>query len=177
MTAAPAFGFAGVWCNLRGAGGQHGEASDTDEQGGDDKGVSESGEHGAAGAETITGAPDRRWLVYMIRCDDDSLYTGITTDIGRRWREHGGAAAGRMPSGAKFFGGRRPRQLVYIESGHDRSSASRRELAIKRLARAAKLRLLREACNEIAGWQPERLAGFGYDSEAMARDLAERKQR
>lgn len=103
------------------------------------------------------------WFVYIIRCDDDSLYTGITTDPARRWREH--SRSGRQRSGrgevaaqtsragrrrgAKFFRGRRPLQLVYVESGHDRSSAGRREAAIKRLPRAAKLRLLTTAHNEL----------------------------
>ena len=76
------------------------------------------------------------WQVYIIRCTDDSLYTGITLDIDRRMREHGGAR------GARYFRGRRPWQLVYLEDGHTRSSASRREASIKKLSRAAKLRLI-----------------------------------
>ena len=75
------------------------------------------------------------WQVYMLRCCDGSLYTGITTDLARRLRQHGN---GR---GAKYFRGRRPERLVYLESGHDRSSASRREAALKALSRAEKLRL------------------------------------
>ncbi|MFT3928909.1 MAG: GIY-YIG nuclease family protein [Spongiibacteraceae bacterium] len=124
---------------------------------------------------------DNGWFVYMIRCDDDRLYTGITTDMVRRWREHSGvhqrdvrqneemrvgdvdrcssgrckegvsaAETVRSPNrGAKFFRGRKPLQLAYIESGHDRSSASRREAAIKRLPRAAKLQLLTADHNEL----------------------------
>lgn len=105
-----------------------------------------------------------RWLVYMIRCDDDSLYTGITTDIARRWREHGGGdeEVSRSGKGAKFFRGRRPLQLVYLEGGHDRASATRRELTIKRLARAAKVQLLQEAINELFDWDRERLSEFGH---------------
>ena len=79
---------------------------------------------------------DTAWQVYIIRCSDDSLYTGITLDVERRLTEHGGAR------GAKYFRGKRPRQLVYLEDGHTRSSASRREAAIKKLTRAAKLRLI-----------------------------------
>jgi putative endonuclease len=79
------------------------------------------------------------WLVYMIRCCDGSYYTGITTDIERRVRQH---AEGR---GAKYFRGRQPRELVYLEGGHDRSSASKREVAIKRLTRREKERLLAES--------------------------------
>jgi len=86
----------------------------------------------------MTNENSNRWLVYIIRTDDDSLYTGITTDLVRRWRQHSALQRG----GAKFFRGRRPATLVYVEEGHDRSSATRREAAIKRLARPAKELLL-----------------------------------
>jgi putative endonuclease len=113
---------------------------------------------------------DNDWFVYMIRCDDDSLYTGITTDMVRRWHEHSRddqqrsgrckeevceiannlhTAAMKSSRGAKFFRARKPLQLAYIESGHNRSSATRREAAIKRLSRAAKLQLLTADCNEL----------------------------
>lgn len=77
------------------------------------------------------------WTVYIIRCDDDCLYTGITTDVERRFREHAGGSRG-----ARFFNGRRPVEVVYRETGHDRSSASRREAAIKKLSRAQKAQLV-----------------------------------
>ncbi len=76
------------------------------------------------------------WQVYIILCSDDSLYTGITTDVERRFSQH---LAG---TGAKYFRGRSPRQIVYLEVGHDRSSASRREAEIKRLRPADKRRLI-----------------------------------
>lgn len=69
----------------------------------------------------------------MIEAEDGSLYTGITTDIARRFRQH---SAGR--GGARYFNGRRPRGVVFLERGHDRGSASRREAAIKQLGRAGK---------------------------------------
>lgn len=75
------------------------------------------------------------WFVYIIRASDGSLYTGITTDVARRFREHGG---GR---GARYFRGRRPEAVVYLESGLDRSGASRREAAIKLMSRSEKLAL------------------------------------
>ena len=78
------------------------------------------------------------WLVYILRCSDGSLYTGITTDIDRRIAEHGNSR------GAKYCRGREPLELAYLESGHDRSSASRREAAIKALSRVAKERLIAE---------------------------------
>jgi len=83
------------------------------------------------------------WQVYIILCSDASLYTGITTDVARRFAEHSRGA------GARYFRGRTPRQLVYLESGHDRSSASRRELAIKRLRPAAKRALIASAANQL----------------------------
>jgi putative endonuclease len=82
---------------------------------------------------------DQDWQVYIIRCTDDSLYTGITLDVDRRMAEHGGLR------GAKYFRGKRPQALVFLECGHSRSSASRREAAIKKLTRSAKLRLIAEA--------------------------------
>lgn len=72
------------------------------------------------------------WHVYIILCSDNTLYTGITTDLQRRFDEH---ASGR---GAKYFRGRRPVRVAYSESGHSRSSAGRREAEIKMLARAEK---------------------------------------
>lgn len=78
------------------------------------------------------------WLVYIILCSDGSLYTGITKDLERRLRQH----AGRR--GAKYFRGRQPGPVVYLEQGHDRSSASRREAAIKKLSPLAKRRLIAE---------------------------------
>lgn len=77
------------------------------------------------------------WTVYIIEASDHSLYTGISTDVSRRWQEH---LSGR--SGAKFFRGRKPQRLVYQEQLEDRSSASRREAEIKKLSRADKLRLI-----------------------------------
>ena len=72
------------------------------------------------------------WKVYIIRCSDGTLYTGITTDMERRFRQH---AAG---NGAKYFRGRQPEQVVYLESDHTRSSAGKREAEIKALTRAQK---------------------------------------
>lgn len=94
--------------------------------------------------EPVAEDGDSRWSVYIIRADDDSLYTGITTDVERRWLQHAG-----QRGGAKFFRGRRPVALVYVERGHDRSSASRREAAIKQLTRPAKELLLAAPSNSL----------------------------
>jgi putative endonuclease len=76
------------------------------------------------------------WQVYIILCSDNTLYTGITTDLQRRFDQH---ASGR---GAKYFRGRRPVEVVFREGGHTRSSASRREREIKGLDRTEKMALI-----------------------------------
>jgi putative endonuclease len=83
------------------------------------------------------------WQVYIILCTDNSLYTGITTDLQRRFEQH---AAGH---GAKYFRGRQPKQIVYKESGLTRSAASSREREIKNLERSGKLVLISSGRNEI----------------------------
>lgn len=82
---------------------------------------------------------EKDWIVYIIRCDDGSLYTGVSTDVERRFREH--LETRRR---AKFFNGRKPLEVVYREAGHSRSSAARREAAIKKFSRDDKLRLILE---------------------------------
>ncbi len=77
------------------------------------------------------------WFVYMLRCADGTLYTGITTDIDRRLAEHNGEAG----LGARYTRSRRPVALAYSESADSRAEASRREAAIKRLDRASKQQL------------------------------------
>lgn len=72
------------------------------------------------------------WYVYVLRCRDGSLYTGISTDVDARVRAHD---AGR---GARYTRGRGPVALVHVERKRSRSTALRREAAIKRLTRAEK---------------------------------------
>ena len=78
------------------------------------------------------------WYVYMLRCGDDTLYTGMTDDVEKRFAAH---AAGR---GAKYTRGRGPLELVYTEELPDKSAALKREAAIKKLSRAQKLELCGE---------------------------------
>ena len=73
-----------------------------------------------------------KWGVYILRCGDGTLYTGITDNLPRRLEAH---RAGR---GAKYTRGRGPLTLVYWEEQTDRAMASRREWAIKRLTRTEK---------------------------------------
>ena len=76
------------------------------------------------------------WFVYIVRCRDNSLYTGITTALERRIDEHNHGTVG-----AKYTRGRRPVKLVYHESWQTRSQAARREADIKRMAAVEKRRL------------------------------------
>lgn len=75
------------------------------------------------------------WCVYILKCADDSLYTGITNDLGARIQAH---EDGR---GAKYTRGRGPLTLMYKERLNTRSEASRREAEIKKLSREEKIEL------------------------------------
>ena len=81
--------------------------------------------------------PAAAWHVYIIRCADNSLYTGITTDLERRLREHRGG------KGAKYAKGRTPLRLVWRAGAKDRACAARLEHAIKRLGKPGKERLIK----------------------------------
>jgi predicted GIY-YIG superfamily endonuclease len=76
------------------------------------------------------------WTVYIVRCADSSLYTGIAKNVERRIKQHN---AGR---GAKYTRSRLPVELVYSESADTRETALRREIEIKRLKRGEKLKLI-----------------------------------
>ena len=78
------------------------------------------------------------WRVYILRCADGTLYTGIATDVQRRLREHNGDT--RLA--AKYTRSRRPLELVYTEPAADRAAACRREFEIKCLSRGAKQALI-----------------------------------
>ncbi|MDX5410234.1 MAG: GIY-YIG nuclease family protein [Thauera sp.] len=78
------------------------------------------------------------WCVYILHCADGSLYTGVTVDVDRRLREHNG----ELPGGARYTASRRPVTLAHVETAANRASACRREAAIKRLPRDAKLTLI-----------------------------------
>lgn len=75
----------------------------------------------------------KTWFVYMIRTSDGQLYTGITTDIQRRWQEHSSGNGG-----ARYFRARKPESISLLEEHPDRSSASKREADIKKLSKPAK---------------------------------------
>jgi len=73
---------------------------------------------------------------YILKCSDDTLYTGYTTDLDRRLKEHNKGIA------AKYTRGRLPVQLVYYESFNNKSDALKREYAIKQLSREEKLKII-----------------------------------
>jgi putative endonuclease len=78
------------------------------------------------------------WFIYIVKCSDQSLYTGITTDLDRRVTEHN-----ESPKGAKYTRARRPVNLVYSESVKSKSEAAKREYEIKQMTRAQKLSLIK----------------------------------
>jgi putative endonuclease len=90
------------------------------------------------------------WQVYIILCSDNSFYTGITTDMERRFRQHGEG------NGAKYFRGRQPVRVVLLEKGHTRSSAGTREAKLKSFSHAEKMRLIEEVTREDADGEPRK---------------------
>jgi predicted GIY-YIG superfamily endonuclease len=84
----------------------------------------------------VSQVPSSPWLVYLLRCGDGSLYTGITNNLEKRLKAH---AAGKA---SRYTRGRLPVRLIYCESQPSKSAALRREAAIKKLRPAAKERLL-----------------------------------
>ena len=76
------------------------------------------------------------WFVYILRCGDGTLYTGVTDDVQRRLAAH------RAGKGAKYTRGRGPLELVYTQEQPDKSAALRREFQIKKLTSPQKERLI-----------------------------------
>lgn len=88
--------------------------------------------------------------LYIVRCADGTLYTGIATDVSKRLAEHEAS-----PRGARYLRGRGPLQVVFSEVVGDRASASQLEYRVKRLSRTQKLDLVegRSALSELASGQ------------------------
>jgi len=78
----------------------------------------------------------QNWHLYILRCADGTLYTGITTDVDKRFEAH------RAGKGAKYTRGRGPLEIVYREECGDHSSSLKRELEVKKLSRPEKERLI-----------------------------------
>jgi putative endonuclease len=91
-------------------------------------------------------APKKTWYFYVLSCKDLTLYTGVTTDVDRRVKEH------NAKKGAKYTRGRTPVRLFYYREMKDRSSAQKLENAFKKLSRSKKLERLCEMVDEDAGF-------------------------
>jgi putative endonuclease len=83
--------------------------------------------------------------IYILKCADSTLYTGYTTDIGKRESEHNGKGdtASAQNLGAKYTRSRRPVKLIYSEQFATKSEAMKREYEIKQLTRERKLALIK----------------------------------
>ena len=90
-------------------------------------------------------SPKKAWYFYVLSCSDQSLYTGVTTDVDRRVREH------NNKKGAKYTRGRVPVMLFYFREMKDRSSAQKLESSFKKLPRSRKLEKLCEMVDEDIG--------------------------
>jgi putative endonuclease len=77
------------------------------------------------------------WIVYLLKCVDNSLYCGITNNLSRRLKQHNG----NLKGGAKYTTSRRPCVLIYQENAPDKSNALKREYQIKQLSKKEKLNL------------------------------------
>lgn len=84
------------------------------------------------------------YYVYILKCCDGTLYTGIAKDVLKRLEEHN-----TSEKGAKYTKARRPVKLLYSESSEDRSTASKREYAIKKLSRTQKLELIQGSTDTL----------------------------
>ena len=82
--------------------------------------------------------PDKPWFVYIVEAENGYFYTGITTDIARRFSQHQS-----KQGGARFFHTSAAKKLVYQEPQPNRSEASKREAAIKKLSRKEKITLIK----------------------------------
>ncbi|RLC36062.1 GIY-YIG nuclease family protein [Candidatus Falkowbacteria bacterium] len=83
------------------------------------------------------------WHIYILECSDKTLYTGVTTGLKRRLKEHNTSGLG-----AKYTKGRRPVKLVFSCRRKDKSRALKEEFRIKKLLRADKLKMIKEYANK-----------------------------
>ena len=85
----------------------------------------------------MTDNKEQAWFIYVLECNDQTLYTGVTTDLQRRVEEHNSSK-----QGARYTAARRPVSLVYHEEADSRSAAQQREHQIKSLPRKQKQQLI-----------------------------------
>jgi len=89
---------------------------------------------------------DKNWFVYILRCSDNTLYTGITTDIERRIEEHNS-----KKSVTRYTRARQPVELMYQENAESRSDAGKREIQLKKLKKAEKELLIKKNVKKGGG--------------------------
>ena len=92
-------------------------------------------------ASASSSSGEKEWQVYLLQCSDDTLYSGVTTDLDRRLRQHNGEIVG----GARYTQGRRPVAVMWSVSCDSRSDAQQREAALRRLSRQQKWDLIAAA--------------------------------
>ena len=110
--------------------------------------------------------PSDEWFVYVVRCADGSLYTGITKDVARRCQQHNDGTASR------YTRSRRPVELIYHEAQPSQSSALKREAAIKAMNRREKLTMAQRRKKPAKGVrQVARLEDIPNVGPAVAADL------
>lgn len=85
------------------------------------------------------GKKQQEWVVYILKLNDNSYYTGITNNLKERLKKH------RNKKGSKYVASRLPCSVVYMEQAKDRSAASKREIEIKKLSREQKITLVKNA--------------------------------
>lgn len=95
------------------------------------------------------------YSLYIVRCANGSLYTGITTDVSKRLAEHESS-----PRGARYLRGKGPLEVVFTEAVGDRASASRLEHRVKQLSRTQKLRLI-DGRSRLAELTPDQVLEEG----------------
>ena len=78
-----------------------------------------------------------KWYIYILKCSNGSLYTGITNDVKRRFNEH------KSGKGAKYTRAFGAKRIVFLECAKNRSKASKREAAIKKMSRKEKIGLIK----------------------------------
>jgi len=84
------------------------------------------------------------WFLYVVQCNDESLYTGVTTNVSRRIHEHN-----KTSRGAKYTRSRRPVCLVYQENHGDRSLAQKAEHQFRKLTRIQKEKVIKESHSQV----------------------------
>ncbi|MCS5707385.1 GIY-YIG nuclease family protein [Candidatus Berkiella cookevillensis] len=89
---------------------------------------------------------EKSWYLYIIQCRDNSLYTGISVDVEKRFREH----VEQTPRSAKYLRGRQPLTLVFVALVGEKAQALKMENAVKRLSKQSKLKLIHSPKAELA---------------------------